>query len=67
VLILVESLISFGWFLRIGQIVFLGEPSPAVRAARGNSAAISAALILLMVMCLAAPAVGYLLISTLHM
>lgn len=69
VLVLIESLISFGWFLRIGQIVFLSEPSPVVQAqaARGNSPAITAALIILMVMCVAAPVVGYWLIDAIPM
>jgi hydrogenase-4 component D len=67
ILVLAESLISFAWFLRIAQIVFLGEPSPPVLAARANSAAISATLVILIVMCLAAPAIGYWLINAIQM
>lgn len=67
ILVLAESLISFAWFLRIAQIVFLGEPSPPVLAARSNSAAISATLIILIAMCLAAPVIGYWLINAIQM
>jgi hydrogenase-4 component D len=58
ILILCETLVSFGWMLYIAQKIFLGAPTPA---AQGNSDPpwpMSGTLIILMVGCVAAPLVG---------
>jgi formate hydrogenlyase subunit 3/multisubunit Na+/H+ antiporter MnhD subunit len=57
-LVLVESLISFGWMLRVGQKVFLG---PVTQAATVNSDPpwpMSVSLVVLMIACLVIPAVA---------
>ncbi len=58
VLLAVESVISFAWFLWVAQRVFLGTPSPAAAAASGPPPAMSIALIIGMILCLAAPVFG---------
>ena len=57
-LVLVESLISFGWMLRVGQKVFLGPVTPVAAVNSDPPWPMSVALILLMVGCLAIPAVA---------
>ena len=54
VVVLVEAVVAFAWFLWVGQAVFLGEPSPAVARMAARPAAMEAALVLLMALCLAA-------------
>jgi hydrogenase-4 component D len=51
-LLLAESVLAFGWFLWVGQKVFLGRPSKAVEAMGPLTPAIETALVLLMVLCL---------------
>jgi hydrogenase-4 component D len=58
VLILGETLISFGWMLYVGQKIFLGIPAVAVQVPRSVPWAMNATLIVLMVGCVAAPFVG---------
>jgi hydrogenase-4 component D len=58
VVLLVESVLAFAWFLWVGHRVFLGTPSPAVEASSPPSKAMDLALILLMVLCLAVPLAG---------
>jgi hydrogenase-4 component D len=57
-LVLVESLISFAWLLHVAQKVFLGETTPVACVNSDPPPAMSVALIILMVGCLVAPAVG---------
>ena len=58
-LVLVESLISFAWMLRVGQKILLGEPTPVVEAVHDPlPVQITIVLWLLIVMCIAAPAIG---------
>jgi hydrogenase-4 component D len=61
--IVAESLIAFAWFLWVGQRVFLGEPSPAVLALVRPSRTMDAALVLLMLLCLGAAAIGMPLVA----
>jgi len=60
ILVLLESVISFAWMLKIMQKVFLGEPTAAVLAAPagGLPAPMTVALIALIVMCALAPVIG---------
>jgi hydrogenase-4 component D len=58
VLVLAESLISFGWLLYIGQKVFLGATTPVACVNSDPPPAMSAVLVVLMIGCLAAPAIG---------
>jgi len=58
VVLLLESVFAFAWFLWVGHRVFLGTPSPAVEASSPPSRAMDLALILLMVLCLAVPLAG---------
>lgn len=58
VLLLAESVIAFAWLLWVGQKVFLGEPTPVVRAAARPSRVMDAALVFLMLLCLLLPLVG---------
>ena len=58
VVLLVESVLAFAWFLWVGHRVFLGVPSPAVEASSPPSRAMDLALILLMILCLAVPLAG---------
>jgi hydrogenase-4 component D len=59
VLVVVESLISFAWMLRVGQKILLGEPTPVVEAVHDPlPVQMTIVLWLLIVMCIAAPAIG---------
>lgn len=58
-LMVVESLIAFGWFLWVGQKVFLGEPSPAVVAIGSRSVPMEIALLTLILLCLLAPFLAF--------
>ncbi len=58
VLILCETLISFGWMLYIGQRIFLGIPTVTAQIPRSIPWAMNATLIVLMIGCIAAPFVG---------
>jgi hydrogenase-4 component D len=66
VLILGETLISFAWLLYIGQRLFMGEPSPAALVHSDPPPAMSATLVILMLGCLAAPAIGIPLVEWLE-
>jgi len=55
ILLLIESLIAFGFFLWIGQRIFLGEPSPATAQVRSSTPIMGAVLIILSVLCLVVP------------
>jgi hydrogenase-4 component D len=57
-LVLVESLVSFGWMVHVGQRVFLGEPTPAACVNSDPPPVMSATLLLLMLACLGIAAVG---------
>jgi formate hydrogenlyase subunit 3/multisubunit Na+/H+ antiporter MnhD subunit len=57
-LVLVESLISFGWMLRVGQKVFLGPVTPAAAVNSDPPWPMSVALVALMIGCLVIPAVA---------
>jgi hydrogenase-4 component D len=62
-LIVAESVVAFGWFLWVGQRVFLGEPSPAALAMSRPSRLTDAVLVTLMVMCLGITAIGLPLVT----
>ncbi|MCK4322915.1 MAG: hypothetical protein KAW89_00195, partial [Armatimonadetes bacterium] len=55
ILLLIESLIAFGFFLWIGQRIFLGEPSPATAQVSSSTPIMGAVLIILSVLCLVVP------------
>jgi len=57
-LVLVESLISFGWMLRVAQKVFLGPVTPVAAVNSDPPWPMSATLVALMVACLVIPAVA---------
>ena len=58
VLILCETLISFGWMLYIGQRIFLGTPLTIAEVPADPPWPMNATLIILMIGCVAAPLVG---------
>lgn len=58
VLVLLESLVAFGWMLYVGQRVFFGAQTELARVNSDPPPAMSAALILLMLGCLLAPLAG---------
>ncbi len=55
ILLLIESLIAFGFFLWIGQRIFLGEPSPATAQVSSSTPIMGAVLIILAILCLVVP------------
>ena len=57
VLILCETLISFGWMLYVGEKIFFGAPVVVAQVPRVPWA-MNATLIVLMIGCIAAPYVG---------
>jgi hydrogenase-4 component D len=59
-LVLVESLVAFGWMLRVGQVVFLGPwmPTGVERQPILLPRSMKAALWVLMLGCLVAPVIG---------
>lgn len=63
VLLAAESVVSFAWFLWVGQLVFLGRPSPAAAAAADPPPAMSVALIIGVLLCVAAPVFGLPLVN----
>lgn len=58
VLILCETLISFGWMLYIAQKIFLGTPLAVAAVPADPPLAMNITLIVLMIGCVAAPFVG---------
>jgi hydrogenase-4 component D len=58
VLVLTESLIAFGWMLRVGQKVFLGEQTELARVNSDPPPAMSGVLVALMIACLIVPLFG---------
>ena len=58
VLVLVESLVAFGWMLHVGQRVFFGVQTELARVHSDPPPAMSAALVVLMLACLLAPLAG---------
>jgi NADH:ubiquinone oxidoreductase subunit 5 (subunit L)/multisubunit Na+/H+ antiporter MnhA subunit len=57
-LVVVESLVAFAWLLWVGQKVFLGAPSTAVRGMAAANPGMDLALVILMVLCLGIGFVG---------
>jgi hydrogenase-4 component D len=57
-LVLVESLISFGWMLHVGQKVFLGAVTPVAAVNSDPPWPMSLTLVLLMIGCLVIPTVA---------
>ena len=53
-----EVIVAFAWFLRVGQRVFFGEVSKAAALASDPSFAMSAVLVVLMVFSVLAPFIG---------
>jgi hydrogenase-4 component D len=58
VLVLVESLVSFAWMLYVGQKIFLGSVTRVATVHSDPPPAMSAVLLLLVLFCLLAPAIG---------
>jgi len=58
ILILGETLVSFGWMLYVAQRIFLGPVSLAAQVQSDPPWAMSATLIILMIGCVAVPFVG---------
>ena len=58
VLVLVESLIAFGWLIHVGQRVFFGAVTELATANSDPPPAMSGVLAFLMIGCLLAPVVG---------
>ncbi len=58
VVVLVESLVAFGWMLHVGQKVFFGPQTALARVHSDPPPAMSIVLVVLMVGTLVAPAVG---------
>ena len=58
VIVLCETLISFGWMLYIAQKIFLGAPLTVAEVPADPPLAINITLIVLMIGCVAAPFVG---------
>jgi hydrogenase-4 component D len=65
-LIVAESVIAFGWFLWVGQRVFLGEPSAAVLGMGRPSRATDLVLVTLMILCVGITAIGMPLVAALR-
>jgi hydrogenase-4 component D len=63
VLLATESVISFAWFLWVGQRIFLGVPSPAASGAADPPLAMSLALIIGIILCVVAPVFGLPLVN----
>lgn len=55
---LLEVIIAFAWFLKVGNKVFFGEVSAPAKKAQKTPLKMNIALIVLMVLCLAAPLIG---------
>jgi hydrogenase-4 component D len=53
-----EVIVAFAWFLRVGQKVFFGEVSAAAAPAQDPSFAMSAVLVILMIFSVLAPFIG---------
>ncbi len=62
ILLLVESMIAFGFFLWIGQRVFFGEPSPAAAQVNSSTPVMSIVVIILAILCLIVPIFAFPLI-----
>jgi hydrogenase-4 component D len=58
ILILCETLVSFGWMLYIAQRIFLGPASLAAQVHSDPPWAMSVTLVILMIGCVAAPLIG---------
>jgi hydrogenase-4 component D len=65
-LVVAESVVAFAWFLWVGQRVFLGGPSAAALAITPQDRSMEAALVVLMVLCLAVTVVGLPLAAAIH-
>lgn len=66
VLLLLESVIAFAWFLWIGQKVFFGKLSPAAATIGTSSAPMGTALIALIILCAAITLVALPMVHRLH-
>jgi len=55
---LLEVTVAFAWFLRVGQKVFFGEVSEVSEEAKKIPSTIKLSLIVLIILCLAAPLIG---------
>jgi len=55
---LLEVTVAFAWFLRVGQKVFFGEISEVSEEAKKTPSTINLSLIVLIILCLAAPLIG---------
>ncbi|MFI5371893.1 MAG: proton-conducting transporter membrane subunit [Candidatus Eisenbacteria bacterium] len=65
-IIVIESLVAFGWFLWVGQRVFLGPPSAAVRAMTTPSRTTDLVLVALMVLCVGITVIGMPLVAAIR-
>ena len=60
VLVLLESVVSFAWMLRVTQKIFLGPPTEAVATMQSTRLPLQMTVVLgvLMIMCILAPVIG---------
>jgi len=66
VLVILESLICFGWFLWIGHKIFFGEPlalNPKNHVVKDTPFVMSVSLVVLMILCLVVPWVAMLVVN----
>jgi len=55
---ILEIIVAFAWFLRVGQIVFFGEVSEKAMIAKDPPFLMSATLVILMIFCIIAPLIA---------
>ncbi|MDH7498753.1 MAG: hydrogenase 4 subunit D, partial [candidate division NC10 bacterium] len=55
---ILEIIVAFAWFLRVGQNVFFGEVSEKARIAKDPPFLMSATLVILMIFCVIAPLIA---------
>lgn len=60
---ILEIIVAFAWFLRVGQKVFFGEVTGPSAEAQKTPISINIALIVLIILCLAAPVIGLQLVN----
>jgi hydrogenase-4 component D len=60
---LIEIIIAFAWFLRVGHKVFFGPVTPATEGASNPPAGMSFSLIILTIMCVIAPFIALALVN----
>lgn len=66
VLIAIESLVAFAWFLHVGQKVFLGRISDKAQSVEDPPWPITVPLIVFVILCVVAPLVGWPIINAIE-